>query len=211
MEAYSDKLRDLVLGCYEEGLETAEIAKRFKVSCDWVRRVRRRWLQDEIRTTIKQKHGPDPLMDAARRQELSRLVERTPDATLDELRKQLLFPVSISTIHRTLNEMKLSLKKKSTHASEQERPDVKTQREIWERCLPGLDLSRLVFLDECGINTLMARLRGRCPQGKRLVDSSPAAYWESITLVSAVRRDGAIAPMMLSGSINGDSFTGYVE
>ena len=28
---------------------------------------------------------------------------------------------------------------------------------IWEDCLPGLDLSRLVFLDECGINTLMAR------------------------------------------------------
>jgi transposase len=111
MEAYSDKLRDLVLECYEDRLETVEIANRFKVSCDWVRRVRRRWLEDEIRTVIKQKHGPDPLMDEVRRQELTRLVEQTPDATLDELRKQLLFPVSISTVHRTLNEMKLSLKK----------------------------------------------------------------------------------------------------
>jgi transposase len=111
MEAYPNKLRELVLECYDEGVRTAEMAKRFKVSCDWVRRVRRRWLQDEVRTVIKQKHGPDPLMDAMRRQELTRLVERTPDATLDELRKQLLFPVSISTVHRTLNEMKLSLKK----------------------------------------------------------------------------------------------------
>jgi transposase len=88
---------------------------------------------------------------------------------------------------------------------------VKAQREIWERCLPGLDLSRLVFLDECGINTLMARLCGRCPQGKRLVDSSPAAYWQTTTLVSAVRLDGVIAPMMLTGAMNGDSFAGYVE
>lgn len=88
---------------------------------------------------------------------------------------------------------------------------MKTQREIWERCLPGLDLSRLVFLDECGINTLMARLRGRCAQGKRLVDSSPAAYWQTTTLVSAVRLDGVIAPMMLTGAMNGDSFAGYVE
>jgi transposase len=88
---------------------------------------------------------------------------------------------------------------------------VKKMREIWQDCLPGLDLSRLVFLDECGINTLMARLIGRCPQGKRLVASSPAAYWQTITLVSAVRLDGAIAPMMLPGSINGDSFAGYVE
>jgi transposase len=111
MEAYSDKLRELVLECYDEEMDTSEIAKRFKVSCDWVRRVRRRWLEDNVRTAIKQKHGPDPLMDAIRRQELTRLVEQTPDATLDELRKQLLFPVSISTVHRTLNEMKLTLKK----------------------------------------------------------------------------------------------------
>jgi transposase len=111
MEAYSDKLRELVLECYDKGMETSVIAKRFKVSCDWVRRVKRRWLQNDIRTVIKQKHGPDRIMDEVRRQELARLVDQTPDATLDELRKQLLFPVSISTVHRTLNEMKLTLKK----------------------------------------------------------------------------------------------------
>ena len=118
MEAYSDKLRELVLECYDEGLETPEIAERFKVSDDWARKVRRRWVELGIRTAIKQKHGPDPLMDAVRRRELTRLVEQTPDATLDELRKQLLFPVSISTVHRTLNAMKLSLKKsRSTPAN----------------------------------------------------------------------------------------------
>ena len=111
MEAYPDKLRELILDCYEEGVETSEIAERFKVSCDYARRVRRRWLEDNIRTVIKQKHGPDPLVDTVRRKELAQLVEQTPDATLEELKKQLLFPVSISTVHRTLNEMKLSLKK----------------------------------------------------------------------------------------------------
>jgi transposase len=111
MEAYPNKMRELVLDCYDEGLGTTEIATRFKVSCDWVRRVRRRWLRDDIRTATKQKHGPNPLMDTIRREQLARLVDQTPDATLEELKKQLLFPVSISTVHRTLNEMKLSLKK----------------------------------------------------------------------------------------------------
>ena len=111
MEAYPDKLRELVLECYDEGLKTSEIAKRFKVSCDWARRVKRRRLKDGIRTAIQQKHGPDPLMDEARRRELTRLVGQTPDATLEQLKKQLLFPVSISTISRTLIEMRLSLKK----------------------------------------------------------------------------------------------------
>jgi transposase len=111
MEAYPNKVRELVLECYDQGEETAEIAGKFKVTCDWTRKVRRRWLDTNVRTAIKQKHGPDPLMDAARRKELMRLVEQTPDATLEELKKQLRFPVSISTIHRTLNEMKLTLKK----------------------------------------------------------------------------------------------------
>ena len=88
---------------------------------------------------------------------------------------------------------------------------MKSKRDDWENCLPGLDLDRLVFLDECGINTLMARLHGRCPQGKRLVDSSPAACWKTTTLLSAVRLDGVIAPMMLPGAINGESFAGYIE
>ncbi len=111
MEAYPNKLRELILDCYDQDMETSEIAEQFKVSRDYARRVRRRCRDENIRTIIKQKHGPDPLMDEARRQELARLVEQTPDATLDELRKHLLFPVSISTVHRTLNEMKLTLKK----------------------------------------------------------------------------------------------------
>jgi transposase len=111
MEAFPNKVRELVLESYDEGLETDEIAKRFKVSADWARRVRRRWLEHNVRTVIQQKHGPDRLMDAIRRQQLEQLVEQTPDATLEELKGQLTFPVSISTIARTLNEMKLTLKK----------------------------------------------------------------------------------------------------
>src|SRR2546421_2892817 len=111
MEAYPAKVRELVLDGYEEGLGTEEIAGRFKVSPSWARRVRRRWRERGIRTAIEQKHGPDPLLDEARRRELAALVERTPDATLEELRKQLDVPVSVSTVFRALADMRLTLKK----------------------------------------------------------------------------------------------------
>lgn len=111
MEAYPTKVRELVLDAYEQGVGTAEIAGRLKVSPSWVRRVNQRWRELKLRGSIQQKHGPNPKLDEARRQELAKLVQKTPDATLEELKAQLALPVSISTIWRTLNDMKLTLKK----------------------------------------------------------------------------------------------------
>ena len=118
MEAYQQKVRDLVLDAYEQKLETAEIAKRFKVSRSWCRRVKQRLREQNLRGALKQKHGPDPKLDGADRRRLSELVEKSPDSTLAELRERLSAPVSISTIHRALADMKLTLKKSpSTPAS----------------------------------------------------------------------------------------------
>jgi len=213
MEAFSAKVRELVLGAYDDGTETKEIGETFKVSRSWARRVKQRLRETGSRIAIQQKHGPDPKLGPADRQRLTELVQETPDATLEELKVHLDMPVSISTIARVLTDMKLTLKKKSEHASEQDRPDVKRKREDWEQCqcLPGVDFEKFVFLDECGINTAMARRYGRSPQGERLVDSAPAGQWQSNTLLSAMRLTGVVAPMVLDGPINGESFATYIE
>ena len=211
MEAYPQKIRELILGSYEDGAKTAEIAETFEVSRSWARRVKQRLRECNSREATKQKHGCDPKLGEREREELAKLMEETPDATLEELKKKLSKPVSISTICRTLRQMRLTLKKKSLHASEQDRADVKRKREDWEQCLPGLDLNKLVFFDESGVNTLMARLRGRCLKGKRLVDSMPAGCYGTLTLMSAVRLDGVVAPMLLDGPVNAETFAGYVE
>ena len=88
---------------------------------------------------------------------------------------------------------------------------MKQKREDWEECLPGLDLNKLVFFDESGVNTMMGRLHGRCPRGKRLVDSTPAGCYQTLTLMSAIRLDGVVAPMLLDGPVNAQTFAGYVE
>jgi len=211
MEAFPQKIRELVLDGYEQGLKTAEIAGRFGVSRSWARRVKQRWQELEVRSAIEQKHGPDPKLTEAHRLELAELVKQTPDATLKELRERLNRPVSLSTIFRALNDIKLTLKKKSIHASEQGRPDVKLKREEWEQCMPGLDLDKLIFFDEMGVNTKMARLYGRCPRGQRLIDFAPAGHYSNSTLMAGMRLDGIVAPMLLDGPVNGETFAGYVE
>jgi hypothetical protein len=103
------------------------------------------------------------------------------------------------------------LEKKTAHAAEQDRADVRRRREAWFDLQPDLDPGRLVFIDETGTNTKMARLRGRAPVGERCRAPIPHGHWKTTTFVGALRLSGMTAPMTLNGAMNGPAFTAYVE
>src|SRR5439155_22992995 len=101
--------------------------------------------------------------------------------------------------------------KKTLHASEQGRPDVKAARETWREEQPFLDIASLVFIDESGFTTNMVRRYGRCPLGQRLVTKAPYGHWRTTTFIAALRRDGLDAPMTLDGPMNGEIFRAWTE
>lgn len=101
--------------------------------------------------------------------------------------------------------------KKTGHASEQDRADVRASREAWFAGQPDLDPERLIFIDETGLNTKMARLRGRCRKGERLFASLPHGHWRTTTFVAGLRLGGLDAPMVIDGPMNGEAFLAYVE
>ena len=111
MEAYPQKIRELVLDAYAAGFKTAAIAAQLKVGWPWVRGVKQRWRELQSRVAIEQKRGPDPKLTEADRLKLAKLVEQTPDATVKQLHQQFNMPVSVSTVVRALNDMKLTFKK----------------------------------------------------------------------------------------------------
>lgn len=53
---------------------------------------------------------------------------------------------------------------------------MKADRAAWALMQPGLDPAKLVFLDETGASTKMARLRGRSARGKRCRASVPHGH-----------------------------------
>jgi transposase len=95
-------------------------------------------------------------------------------------------------------------------AAEQDRPDVAAARETWAQGQASLDPDRLVFIDETGTSTNMARQRGRAPRGKRLVAKVPHGHWKTTTFVAGLRSTGLTAPLVLNGAMNGDTFLSYV-
>jgi len=76
---------------------------------------------------------------------------------------------------------------------------------------PGLDPTRLVFIDETWTSTNMARRYGRAPCGERLVAKVPHGHWKTTTFVAGIRVDGLSAPCVIDGPIDGETFLAYVE
>ena len=68
----------------------------------------------------------------------------------------------------------------------------------------------LVFLDQSSINTGMTRLYGRSTGSQRVADYTPDVRFERTTIMSSVRANGDMVPLVFDGSLNGDIFKEYV-
>lgn len=84
-------------------------------------------------------------------------------------------------------------------------------RQAWFDGQLDLEPNRLIFLDECGTNTKMARLYGRSKRGERCRAAIPHGHWKTTTLVAGLSTDGIVAPMILDGALDGEMFSAYVK
>lgn len=109
--AYSDDLREKVLGAYASGKGTLrELAERFEVSYGWVAKIHAAELGTGSRRRVPQRRRPSSIDTELVR----RLVRQKPDIVLRELRQAMLEcgqRVSVTQVWRVLKQMGLVLKK----------------------------------------------------------------------------------------------------
>jgi transposase len=88
---------------------------------------------------------------------------------------------------------------------------VKAARQAWAESQVAFDPERLIFIDESGLSTKMARLRGWAAEGERCQAAIPHGHWKTITFVGGFTLSGFIAPLLLDGPMNGECFRAWVE
>jgi transposase len=99
-----------------------------------------------------------------------------------------------------------------TRAAEQDRPDVRAERERWAaEVVPNIDPERAVFVDETAANTKQDRTHGYAPRGEPVVGRVPHGHDKSLTFTAALRADGLMAAQVLDGPMNGERFLAYVR
>jgi transposase len=109
--AYSKERRREVLAACDSGEGTRAVALRFRCSESWVRRVKqeRRELGKTAPLLTRRR---TPKWEAHRERMLKLLAQR-PDMTLQELKDELATELSLSTLCTALQQLRLTLKKKS--------------------------------------------------------------------------------------------------
>ncbi len=75
----------------------------------------------------------------------------------------------------------------------------------------GIAPERLVFLDECGVLTNMARLWGRSPRGSRAPGTVPFGHWKRLTVLGALGIGGMLAAMSVEAATSGAVSLAYLE
>ena len=110
-KAYSVDLRLRIVADYDDGVRVVDLAPQYRVS------ERRIYvllaLYRETGSVVPppgKKRGPKPVL-SPHSEQLVKLNEEQPDATLEELRERLPVDVSIATVWRALRRLKLTLKK----------------------------------------------------------------------------------------------------
>jgi transposase len=88
---------------------------------------------------------------------------------------------------------------------------VKRKRSKFRKEVCELDVKHFKFLDESSINIDLTRLYGRAAPNQRVVDSVPQSSGPQTTTLAVIGLTGISAPLVLSGSVNGTVFYGYIE
>lgn len=110
MRAYSMDLRERAARLLDAGLLPDAVAAQLQVSGSWVRLLRQRRRETGDIGPRAQRYGPRRKLEP-HLHTLAALIEAQPDRTLAELQAALPVPVSLPTIWRAVEDLRLRVKK----------------------------------------------------------------------------------------------------
>lgn len=135
-----NETRALLIQAYNKTHNAKEVAECFSVDVSTVYRLVEQMNREgsvSVKTNLR---GRKASLKEADLQKIQKLIQQKPDITLQEIVDTLQLKTCIETVRKALIKLGYSYKKKSLHASEQDRPrrTGKTQgveREyIWYKC-----------------------------------------------------------------------------
>ena len=117
-----NEARKLLIEAWNKTHNAKEIAECFSVNTSTVYRLEKRMRETGSVETRTSQRGRKPALSQNDIQNIDRLIQQQPDITINEVLEKLQLHVSDETVRKAILKLLYVYKKKSLHASEQERP-----------------------------------------------------------------------------------------
>src|SRR4051794_24020318 len=221
-------LRERIVAAVDEGMSQSQAAERFGVSLRTVERYLARRRATGSLAATEQRHGREPKQRRQLQAWLPARLEAAADATLAEHAAAFLAaggePVSLSAMSRAIAGLPPAPGAERTPGGRRRRAgrgvEAKnlraTEREEAARAegrgqRGGVDPARLVFVEERGPHTGMARRKARAARGIRARGAVPRNRGAVTTLLAGVSLTGMSPAMTVEGGTDTAVFATYLE
>ena len=132
-----NEARKLLIKAWNKTHNAKEIAKYFGVNTSTVYRLEKRMRETGCVETRVSQRGRKSALSQTDLENIDRMIQAQPDITIHEIREGLQLQVSDETVRRAVVKLGYVYKKKSLHASEQERPRCQEQTGSMEKPYVG--------------------------------------------------------------------------
>lgn len=132
-----NEARKLLIKAWNKTHNAKEIAECVSVSTSTVYRLEKRMRETGSVETRTSQRGRKPALSQNDIQNIDQLIQQQPDITIHEIVEKLQLHVSDETVRKATLKLGYVYKKKSLHASEQERPRCPGEAEKLERTSVG--------------------------------------------------------------------------
>ena len=116
-----NEARKLLIQALEKSHNVQEVARNYNVNRSTVYRLKKRLEETGSIETQTYLRGRKPALTLEEVENINQLVKTRPDITMQEIIENLHLTVSNETVRKTVRQLGYHRKKKSLHASEQER------------------------------------------------------------------------------------------
>ena len=132
-----NEARKLLIEAWNKTHNAKEIAECFSVNTSTVYRLEKRMRETGTVETRVSQRGRKPALKQTDIQNIDQLIQAHPDITIHEIKEELHLQVSDESVRKTVLKLGYVYKKKSLHASEQDRPRCQSQKGIMEKTYMG--------------------------------------------------------------------------
>ncbi len=132
-----NEARKLLIDAWNKTDNTKEVSECFSVNTSTVCRPEKRMRETGSVETRVSLRGRKPALNQSDLQDIDQLIQAQSDITIHEIREKLQLQVSDETVRKATLKLGYVFKKKSLHASEQERPQCAQQKTGMKKTYTG--------------------------------------------------------------------------